>query len=116
MERQDENSKGKPRAKEAPPPQRTAAPAVRRPPAYPGAVDRLIAEFNSLPGIGRRSAERLAFHILKADEPSAMGLARAISDVKKTVRHCRVCSNFSDSDLCAICAQEGRDRARVLVV
>jgi recombination protein RecR len=79
-------------------------------------VDRLVAEFNHLPGIGRRSAERLAFYILRSDEQTAMGLARAISDVKKTVRHCRVCSNLSDSDLCAICAQDGRDRTRVLVV
>jgi recombination protein RecR len=88
----------------------------KRPPAYPAAVDRLIAELTKLPGIGRRSAERLAFFVLKSDEPTAMALARAISDVKKTVRHCRVCSNLSDDDACAICADAGRDRTRVLVV
>lgn len=116
MERQPDNTEGKTRTGKGPPPRSAPAPMVRRPPAYPGAVDRLIAEFNRLPGIGRRSAERLAFHILKSDEPSAMALAKAIADVKKTVRHCRVCSNFSDSDVCAICTQDGRDRTRVLVV
>lgn len=84
--------------------------------AYPAAVERLIAEFARLPGVGRRSAERLAFYILKSDEPTAMGLARAIQDVKKLVRHCRVCSNLSDDELCAVCADPRRDRTRVLVV
>lgn len=84
--------------------------------AYPAAVDRLIAELARLPGIGRRSAERLAFHLLKADVPSAMRLADAIEAVKKSVRHCSVCSNLTDQDPCAICADETRDRARVLIV
>ena len=84
--------------------------------AYPAAVERLIAEFARLPGVGRRSAERLAFYILKSDEPTAMGLARAIHDVKKLVKHCRVCSNLSDDELCAVCADPRRDRTRVLVV
>lgn len=120
MERRPDNTEGKPRFRRGAPTPSAAPglpePVVRRPPAYPGAVDRLIAEFNRLPGIGRRSAERLAFHILKSDEATAMGLARAVEEVKKTVRHCRVCSNFSDSDVCAICTREGRDRTRVLVV
>jgi len=93
----------------------SAAP-VKRPTAYPAAVDRLISEFTKLPGIGRRSAERLAFYILKADEPTALALARAIADVKKSVRHCRVCSNLSEAEICAVCADPGRDRAKVLVV
>ena len=84
--------------------------------AYPAAVERLIAEFARLPGVGRRSAERLAFYILKSDEATAMGLARAIHDVKKLVKHCRVCSNLSDDELCAVCADPRRDRTRVLVV
>lgn len=84
--------------------------------AYPAAVERLIAEFARLPGVGRRSAERLAFYILKSDEPAAIGLARAIHDVKKLVKHCRVCSNLSDDELCAVCADPRRDRSRVLVV
>lgn len=96
---------------------RGASPApVKRPAAYPAAVDRLIAEFTKLPGIGRRSAERLAFYILKADEPTALALARAVAEVKETVRHCRVCSNLSDAEVCPICSDPGRDRAKVLVV
>lgn len=91
-------------------------PPGKRAPAYPKAVDRLIAEFALLPGIGRRSAERLAFHVLKAREDEAMGLARAIEAVKKSVRHCRVCWNLADADLCEVCADESRDRATVLVV
>lgn len=84
--------------------------------AYPKAVDRLIAEFAALPGIGRRSAERLAFHVLKSDEAGAMGLAKAIVDVKKNVRHCEVCWNLSDAGRCDICEDESRDRGLVLVV
>lgn len=85
-------------------------------PAYPVVVDRLVEEFARLPGIGRRSAERLAFHILKADEPSAMALSRAIADVKRNVRRCAICSNFADADVCSVCANDARDRALILVV
>jgi len=89
---------------------------LKRGPAYPKAVDRLIAEFARLPGIGRRTAERLAFYILKSDEPTALSLAQAVIDVKKTVRHCDVCYNLSDASLCEICRDENRDRTLVLVV
>jgi len=89
---------------------------VKRAPAYPGAVDRLIERFNKLPGIGRRSAERLAFHILKSDESVAAALTAAITDVKRTVRHCPVCSNLTDAPVCPICTDEARDRTVVLVV
>lgn len=88
---------------------------------YPESVERLIAEFAKLPGIGRRSAERLAFHVLKSPEPDARALGRAIDDVKKLVRHCRVCYNLTDwsrvgreadtpaadPGLCAVCAAAG---------
>ncbi len=84
--------------------------------AYPKAVDRLIAEFARLPGIGRRTAERLAFHVLKTDEPTALALSQAITDVKKTVRHCTNCFNLSDGPLCGVCADASRDRSLVLVV
>lgn len=73
-------------------------------------------ELGRLPGIGRRSAERLAFHLLKGDEASAMRLARAIEDVKKTVRHCGHCFTLCDGELCSICADPRRERQRVLVV
>jgi recombination protein RecR len=84
--------------------------------AYPESVERLIDEFARLPGIGRRSAERLAFHILKATEPEAMRLARAVADVKRTVRHCSICFNLADADPCAICASPTRDHGVVMVV
>lgn len=90
-------------------------PAARRQ-AFPGTVERLIAEFAKLPGIGRRSAERLAFHVLKSEPGAALGLARAIQDVKERVRHCSVCSNLTDEDPCAICADPSRDRGTILVV
>ncbi|CAG1007498.1 Recombination protein RecR [Phycisphaerales bacterium] len=89
---------------------------AKRGPAYPKAVDNLIAEFAALPGIGRRTAERLAFHVLKTDEARAMGLARAIEAVKTSVRHCDRCWNLSDGHLCDICRDERRDRTTVLIV
>lgn len=85
-------------------------------PAYPESVDRLIAAFATLPGIGRRSAERLAFHILKSSTDEAMRLAKAVEDVKRKVRHCGICFNLADRDPCAICADERRDASTVLVV
>lgn len=88
--------------------------------AYPRVVDRLINEFARLPGIGRRSAERLAFHVLKAEESVAAELAGAIMSVKREVRHCAVCHNLADradgETLCPICLDERRDRSVVLVV
>jgi recombination protein RecR len=89
---------------------------LSRPSVYPKPVDNLIDELAKLPGIGRRSAERLAFHILKSESPKALALAQAIQDVKQAVRNCAVCSNLSDGDLCKICADPQRDRTTVLVV
>lgn len=84
--------------------------------AYPQTVDRLIAEFARLPGIGRRSAERLAFHVLKSPRDEAERLAEAISAVKRSVRHCAVCFNFTDGDHCALCSDPRRDASLLLVV
>ena len=84
--------------------------------AYPDSVDRLIEEFASLPGIGRRSAERLAFHVLKASKEEAMGLARAIDEVKSNVGHCRICWNLTDTAPCQLCSDTRREHSRVLVV
>jgi recombination protein RecR len=84
--------------------------------AYPDSVDQLIGEFASLPGIGRRSAERLAFHILKASTEEAMRLANAIEEVKRNVGHCAICWNLADSDPCPLCRDERRELSRVLVV
>ncbi len=88
----------------------------RFPSPYPRAVNDLIEEFARLPGIGRRTAERLAFHILKSAPDDAMKLSRAIADVKKTVRHCSICYNLTDADPCPICADPRRDLGLILVV
>ena len=84
--------------------------------AYPETVSKLIDEFARLPGIGRRSAERLAFFMLKSSEEDAMALADAISDVKHKVGHCSICWNLADCDPCPICTDPERDAATVLVV
>jgi recombination protein RecR len=91
-------------------------PGGKRSLAYPKAVDTLIAELASLPGIGRRSAERLAFYLLKSDTPTALRLASAIHGVKTAVTHCKTCWNLSDAGTCPICADPTRDRSTILVV
>jgi len=82
----------------------------------PSSLTRLMAEFEKLPGIGPRSAERLAFHILKSDKSSALALAEAIREVKENVRHCRICYNLTETDPCAICADVRRDHSRIFIV
>lgn len=83
---------------------------------YPSAVRELIERLSGLPGIGIRSAERLAFHILKSEPNEALAISDAIRAVKESVRHCKVCFNLSDSDVCAVCANPKRDRSVVCVV
>ncbi len=75
-----------------------------------------MEEFARLPGIGPRSAERLAFHILKSDKKTALSLAAAIRDVKEMVRHCRICYNLTEKDPCLICTDPRRDTSQVFVV
>lgn len=84
--------------------------------SYPESVSTLIDEFARMPGIGRRSAERLAFHVLKSSSGEALGLSDAIRRVKENVRHCSVCWNLADDDPCPICSDERRDASVVLVV
>ncbi|QQS07840.1 MAG: recombination protein RecR [Phycisphaerales bacterium] len=98
------------------PPRQPYATAPRRRLAYPKPVETLIERLASLPGVGRRSAERLALHILKSDSADAKALARSIEDAKTKIRNCRICSNLSESEACAICEDPARDRALVLVV
>lgn len=83
---------------------------------YAPAIARLIEEFQRLPGIGPKSAQRLAFHILRADEESARRLADAIVEVKRSVRFCSRCFNLAEGDLCEVCASEKRDRSVLCVV
>lgn len=80
------------------------------------AVAQLVDEFAKLPGIGRKSAERLAYHILNVSQVEAKSLADAIIEVKKAVRRCDVCFNLTDTDVCRICSDPRRDRRRVCVV
>jgi recombination protein RecR len=110
-------------------PKRSTTPSAS---AYPASVTELIDQFAKLPGIGRRSAERLAFHVLKSPRDEAIALSKALADVKQSVRPCRVCYNLTDwgqpapvastapaalpEALCSVCADERRDRSRVMVV
>lgn len=84
--------------------------------AYTATLNQLIEEFGKLPGIGPKTAERLAFHILKSDAPTAMALADAIRDVKTKIKRCQVCCNLSESDLCQVCSDPRRDRSLICVV
>ncbi|MBI3726221.1 recombination protein RecR [bacterium] len=83
---------------------------------YGEAVARLVAELRRLPGIGQRTAERLAFHLVVSPKPEALGLAEAIKDVKENVRPCSTCKNVTERDPCELCADESRDRALICVV
>lgn len=82
----------------------------------PEQLTRLIDELQRLPGIGRKSAQRLAFHILRAPREDADRLCEAVRDVKERVRHCSTCNNITDTDPCACCSDEGRDRRVICVV
>ncbi|MFM8526968.1 MAG: recombination mediator RecR [bacterium] len=83
---------------------------------YAGPISRLIAELSRLPGIGQRTAQRLAFHILRSPEDQAFALADAIREVKEKVGLCEVCSNLSEGPRCQICTDERRDRSSICVV
>ena len=82
----------------------------------PGPINRLIAELAKLPGVGQRTAQRLAFHILRSDEQEAVGIADAIREVKERVTLCEVCFNLAEGPRCRICADEGRDASVICVV
>src|SRR5919206_4017111 len=83
---------------------------------YAGPIQRLVDELARLPGIGQRTAQRLAFHILRADDADAFGLADAIREVKEKVGLCEVCFNLAEGPRCRICADERRDRSVICVV
>jgi recombination protein RecR len=83
---------------------------------YEGAVQDLIDELGRLPGIGPKSAQRIAFHVLEADAEDMMRLADAIRTVKDKVKHCSICFNVSEQETCSICRDERRDRAQICVV
>lgn len=84
--------------------------------AYTESLNRLIEELGKLPGVGPKTAERLAFHILKAQPAEAMALAEAIRDVKTKTKRCEVCYNLSEQPICQICSDERRDKGLICVV
>ena len=79
-------------------------------------VNRLITELSKLPGIGQRTAQRLAFHVLRVPEQDAFGLAAAIREVKERIGLCEVCFNLAEGPRCPICHDERRDRSVICVV
>jgi recombination protein RecR len=83
---------------------------------YAPPVQRLISELSKLPGVGGRTAQRLAFHLLRADEEEALALAQAIREVKERIGLCEVCFNLADGPRCRICTDERRDPEVICVV
>jgi recombination protein RecR len=81
-----------------------------------GIIENLITEIMKLPGIGRKTAQRLAFFILSMPEEDAKKISRAINEVKEKARFCSECFNITDSEICSICSDSSRDRAKLCVV
>src|SRR5574340_1002381 len=84
--------------------------------SLPDPLIRLIEQLQRLPGIGPKSAQRLAFHLLKTPREDTDRLVEAVRDVKERVTYCSVCNNITDVDPCAICSSDARDRRVVCVV
>jgi recombination protein RecR len=85
-------------------------------PVFGPVVDNLVAQLSRLPGVGNRTAQRLAFHLLRVPSEEADALAAAIREVKERIRACRECGNLTEEDLCVICRDARRDRSVICVV
>lgn len=85
-------------------------------PDFAEPLSRLVEEFRRLPGIGQKSAQRIAFHLLRASKEDAFRLARAVVDVKEKLGLCAICNNVSDGQLCPYCSNPNRDRSIICVV
>jgi recombination protein RecR len=85
-------------------------------PDYAPSVSRLIDELKRLPGIGQKTAQRLAFHLLREDREQAMALSEAIREAKEKIRECSVCNNLTDVDPCFFCSSATRSRKTICVV
>ena len=83
---------------------------------YSERIDRLIEQLGSLPGIGNKSAQRLAFHILNMPKERVKALTDTISDARENVRYCRECFTLTDREICPICSNPGRDKSTIMVV
>ena len=96
----------------------TKSTTSRRPdrPVFAGPIQELVDELGRLPGVGPRSAQRIAFYVLEADRESALRLAQAIVEVKDRIRLCERCFNVAETELCTICSDSRRDRSIICVV
>ena len=83
---------------------------------YSSQITKLIEELSKLPGVGAKSAQRLAFHIISMPKQQVERLAGAITDSKNNIRYCRECFTLTDQELCPICSSSGRDHATIMVV
>jgi len=83
---------------------------------YPKPLARLVSEFEKLPGIGPKSAQRLAFYILRLPEEETRALSEALVTIKASIKFCHVCHNYSEGDVCDICADPRRDHTRICVI
>ena len=83
---------------------------------FPASLEELVDKFAALPGIGRKSAQRLAFHVLSLPDAEAESFAAAIVNAKKSVHCCKVCQNLTEGDICRICASTTRDKSTICVV
>lgn len=83
---------------------------------YAPSIDRLLEELERLPGIGPKSAQRIAYHVLRSDAESAQRLADALVEVKRTIHFCPRCFNFAEGELCGVCADPERDASIICVV
>jgi len=83
---------------------------------FPASLENLVDHFASLPGVGRKSAQRLAFHVLGLPDEEARAFADAILDAKSNVHCCRICQNLTEGEICSVCASPTRDKATICVV
>ena len=84
--------------------------------SYPRVIEHLIEQLTRLPGVGRRSAERMVFHLLNAPVEESERFSSAILDLKSKLRFCRICNNFTEGEICPICADSARDTSVICVV
>lgn len=82
----------------------------------PASIQNLISSLSSLPGVGPKTAERLAFFLIKQDQETLNNFSRAFADLKKTIKTCSSCHNFTESDPCVICRDPARDQRKICVV
>ena len=83
---------------------------------FPAPLENLVEQFARLPGIGSKSAQRLAFHVLDMPEEQAKGFAQAILEAKEKIHSCKICQNFTDQEICGICSSPERDGSVICVV